>query len=235
MGSVENTIFISYRRTDVAWAQLIHGDLRRRGYDVFLDFRSAGSGDFEDVIFAHIRARAYFLVLLTPSAFERCGDPADLFRREIETALDSQRHIVPIMLKGFAFDQIAIPHALAPLRRCNGLAVPEMYTEAALNCLCEQFLGGAPGAPSQAESLLTDLTGPLSEFYVDEPRVAPRSDHYYRFACAPHVPHDDSTVRRLTRGEDEKQFSHCIREVKGGIRGTSASRATKTQRYADYV
>jgi hypothetical protein len=38
MGRVEKTIFISYRRADLGWAQFIDGELRRRGYDVFLDF-----------------------------------------------------------------------------------------------------------------------------------------------------------------------------------------------------
>jgi tetratricopeptide (TPR) repeat protein len=41
--------------------------------------------------------------VLTPSALERCGDPSDWLRREIETALSSQRIIVPLMLEGFDF------------------------------------------------------------------------------------------------------------------------------------
>ena len=53
-------------------------------------------------------ARAHFLVLLTPSALERCGDPADWLRREIETALGFQRNIVPLMLEGFDFGTPAI-------------------------------------------------------------------------------------------------------------------------------
>jgi len=34
---------------------------------------------------------------------ERCGDPADWLRREIETALATQRNTVPLMLEGFDF------------------------------------------------------------------------------------------------------------------------------------
>jgi hypothetical protein len=52
----------------------------------------------------NINARAHFLVLLTPSALERCGDPTELLRREIEAALESRRNIVPLMLEGFTFD-----------------------------------------------------------------------------------------------------------------------------------
>jgi hypothetical protein len=38
------------------------------------------------------------LVLLTPSALERCGEPGDWLRSEIEVALDSKRNIVPRLL-----------------------------------------------------------------------------------------------------------------------------------------
>jgi hypothetical protein len=41
--------------------------------------------------------------VLTPSALERCGDPSDWLRREIETALSSQRIIAPLMSEGFDF------------------------------------------------------------------------------------------------------------------------------------
>jgi hypothetical protein len=44
--------------------------------------------DFEHVILGNIKAPAHFLVVLTPSALERCDEPADWLRREIETALD---------------------------------------------------------------------------------------------------------------------------------------------------
>src|SRR5262245_65567136 len=89
MARIEKTVFISYRRADEPWALAIFGDLTRNGYDVFVDYNGIASGDFETVIFENIRARAHFLVLLTPTALERCADPKDLMRREIEAALDS--------------------------------------------------------------------------------------------------------------------------------------------------
>jgi hypothetical protein len=73
------------------------------GYDVFLDYNGLGSGDFERVTTQNIKARAHFLVLLTPSALERCHDPSDWLRREIETALANQRNIIPLLLEGFDF------------------------------------------------------------------------------------------------------------------------------------
>src|SRR4051812_40091598 len=94
----EKTVFISYRRTNAPWALAIYQHLTGHGYDVFFDFKGIASGDFEQVIVENIRARAHFLILLTPSALERCGDPIDWLRREIETALESKRNIVPLML-----------------------------------------------------------------------------------------------------------------------------------------
>jgi len=66
-------------------------NLTHHGYDVFYDFDGIASGDFERVIIRNIKEPAHFLVLLTPSALERCGDPEDWLRREIETTLKYQR------------------------------------------------------------------------------------------------------------------------------------------------
>lgn len=64
MERIEKTVFLSYRRTNIAWALAIHKDLTQNGYDVFLDFTGIASGDFESVILENIRARAHFVVLL---------------------------------------------------------------------------------------------------------------------------------------------------------------------------
>ena len=92
---VSKTVFVSYRRTNVPWALAISQNLTHHGCDVFFDFNGIASGDFEQVILGNIKARALFVVLLTPSALERCGEPTDWLRREIETALETKRNIVP--------------------------------------------------------------------------------------------------------------------------------------------
>ncbi|MBV8771279.1 MAG: tetratricopeptide repeat protein [Deltaproteobacteria bacterium] len=134
MALIEKTVFLSYRRTNISWALAIFQDLTYHGYDTFLDFTSIASGDFERDILENITSRAHFLVLLTPSALERCGDPTDWLRREIETALDNHRNIVPLILEGFDFDtpQIAsqLTGKLAAIKRYNALRiVPEDFFE----------------------------------------------------------------------------------------------------------
>ena len=119
MERIEKTVFLSYRRTNTPWALAIFQNLTQHGYDVFFDYDGIASGDFERVILANITARAHFLVLLTPSALERCGDPADWLRREIETALANHRNIVPLLLEGFDFGSFTIANQLKGDARCT--------------------------------------------------------------------------------------------------------------------
>jgi tetratricopeptide (TPR) repeat protein len=145
MGRIEKTVFLSYRRaTGAVWALAISQDLTHHGYDVFFDFTGLPSGDFEQVIAENVRARAHFLVLLTPSALERVGQAGDWLRREIEIAIESRRNIVPIMLEGFDFATPSISRhltgSLAPLTSYNGLSVPIEYFEAAMERLRTRFL-----------------------------------------------------------------------------------------------
>src|ERR1035438_2955820 len=131
MERIEKTVFVSYRRTNIPWALAIFQNLTQHGYDVFFDYNGIASGDFERVILSNITARAHFLVLLTPSALERCGAAGDWLRREIETALANQRNIVPLMLEGFDFGRPMIASqltgTLAALRRYNGVRIPPDY------------------------------------------------------------------------------------------------------------
>src|SRR5215831_9840056 len=144
MARIEKTVFISYRRTNVSWALAIFQNLKQHRYDVFFDFKGIAGGDFAKVIFGNIRSRAHFLVLLTPSALKRCGDPGDWLRREIETALRIKRNIVPLMLEGFDFSTPAIAKQLtgklAALKRYNALNVPADFFVEAMNRLRQQYL-----------------------------------------------------------------------------------------------
>lgn len=144
MERVEKTVFISYRRTNVPWALAVWQDLTQHGYDVFFDYEGIASGDFESVILGNITARAHFLIILTPSTLERCGEPKDMMRREIETAIESKRNIVPLMLEGFSFGTPAIANqltgTLAPLKDYNGLSMPAEYFLAAMEKLRNKFL-----------------------------------------------------------------------------------------------
>lgn len=144
-GRIEKTVFISYRRTNFWTALAVFQNLHSSGYDVFFDYKSIPSGDFEQVIIENIRSRAHFLVILSTSALDRCHEPGDWLRREIETAIDSKRNIIPLMMDGFDFGSIATTRALigklVKLKNYNGLGIPgEYFEEAMVKLKSDKFL-----------------------------------------------------------------------------------------------
>jgi light-regulated signal transduction histidine kinase (bacteriophytochrome) len=144
MTRVEKTIFISYRRTNLPWALAIFQNLKSEGYDVFFDYLSIPSGDFENIIVENIKARAHFVVILTPSALERCNEPGDWLRREIETAMDEKRNIIPLMLESFDFGSPSTTNALTgkleKLKKYNGLRLHSEYFFEGMERLRKQYL-----------------------------------------------------------------------------------------------
>lgn len=146
-GRIEKTVFISYRRTNLPWALFVYQNLTIHGYDVFFDYQSIDSGNFESVILDNIRARAHFIVILTPSALDNCNKPEDWLRREIETAIDENRNIIPFMVENFDFGSQAVKNALTgklkTLNTYNGLPVQNAYVFEAMERLRNRFLNKA--------------------------------------------------------------------------------------------
>ena len=178
MSRIEKTVFISYRRQSVPWALAVYQGLTNRGYDVFFDYEGIGSGDFEQIILENIRARAHFLVLLTPSALERIDEPGDWLRREIETALETQRNIVPLMFEGFDFGTPAVASrltgTLGALRRYNGLPIVASYFQEGMDRLCQQRLNlrldtlAHPPSPAAVEAAKQQQAAAASAPHVNE-------------------------------------------------------------------
>jgi tetratricopeptide (TPR) repeat protein len=144
MGRIEKTVFISYRHTNFYCALAIFQDLSQHGFDVFFDFTGIASGDFESAILENLKTRAHFVVLLTPSALERCGEPGDWLRREVETALATRRNIVPLMLDNFDFGAPGIGNQLTgdleALKDYQGLRVVPEYFKEGMDRLRSKYL-----------------------------------------------------------------------------------------------
>lgn len=140
--SVEPTVFISYRRTNYYIARTVYQDLRNNQYDVFLDYQNIDLGSFERVILSQIASRAHFILILTPSALERCANPDDWVRREIEHAIDTKRNIVPLLFEDFDFAK-AQPYLVGKLQLLGGynsIRVPQDFFEEAMTRLRTRFL-----------------------------------------------------------------------------------------------
>ena len=121
----------------------------------------------------NIRARAHFLVVLTPTALDRCHEVGDWLRREIEESIECKRNIVPLFVDGFDFSAPTtashVTGKLDLLRRYNGVGVPDEYFDAAMEKLCNKFLN------VPLEAVLHPASGPALEA-VKEQRTAASTD-----------------------------------------------------------
>lgn len=97
MQKKEYEIFISYRREGGAdKARILKTELESRGYKIFLDFDELKEGVFDKRIMDAIDSSPIFMFLLTPNSLERCVNEDDWVRKEIEYAVDTHKHIIPI-------------------------------------------------------------------------------------------------------------------------------------------
>ncbi len=139
-----NDSFISYRRKTSKWsATAVYQNLCAHGYDVFLDVESIGAGSFQRIIDGQIRARPYFLPIFTSGALDRCVDPTDVLRGEMEKALQTRRCIVPLVTDEFNRQDISSflpPDMAEKYRSFNTVTIVHEDFEAAMNKLRERFL-----------------------------------------------------------------------------------------------
>jgi tetratricopeptide (TPR) repeat protein len=107
-----------------------------------MDVESIDAGEFDTVILNQIAARTHFLVILTPGAVERCLEPGDWLRREVEYAMQLQRNIVPLLVNNFNFSDAEkyLTRDLSQLTRYNSLNLPHDYFDEAMNRLRGRFL-----------------------------------------------------------------------------------------------
>lgn len=140
---MDNSVFISYRRSTSAYfARAIYQNLRDHGLDVFMDVESIDQGQFDTIILNQIKARPYFLVILSPGCLDRCAQPGDWLRREIEFAIAQARMIVPVTADSFDWKtaEHLLTGGLSELGRYNGVRVPYDYFDAAMDKLRDRFL-----------------------------------------------------------------------------------------------
>ena len=101
----KNTIFVSYRRTDLNGktsgtdiARTIKQHLEISGYKnrVFFDYSELSDDEFENIILSEIRGCEVFILVLTHDTMHRCVNDDDWVRREILEAVKHNVKIVPI-------------------------------------------------------------------------------------------------------------------------------------------
>jgi tetratricopeptide (TPR) repeat protein len=113
--------FISYRRgTAGAEARLIKTALDKRGLRVFMDVTDLEKGYFDNALLERIAATPNFIVVLSPNSLDRCSDQGDWLRKEIACAVRTNRNIIPVMVRDFAFP-LQLPEEIQTLPRYQGV------------------------------------------------------------------------------------------------------------------
>ncbi|MEO8606837.1 MAG: tetratricopeptide repeat protein [Chloroflexota bacterium] len=121
------TVYISQRPNASRYlARRIFEDLRGHGYDVFLDVEPIDSEDGTVMMLHQIMARTHFLLILTPGTLDRCSEPNDRLRQEIERAIESGRNLVPLLVDEFHFGMAArfLTGKLADLPHYDAMRLP---------------------------------------------------------------------------------------------------------------
>lgn len=138
-------VFISYRRSNGSQlASLLKVHLQLRGFSVFLDIDRLRAGKFDENLLMNIRLAKHFLLVLTPSALDRCiGDEEqqDWIHKEIVTALESDCNIIPV-LDNFDWPlPEVLPSDMQQVVYFNGVRWVHDYQDACVDKV-EKFLTG---------------------------------------------------------------------------------------------
>jgi tetratricopeptide (TPR) repeat protein len=184
---VDNSIFISYRRSVSAFiARAVFQDLRSNNYDVFMDVESIHAGEMDTIILNQIGARPYFLLILAPGSLDRCDEPDDWLRREIEYAMDLKRIIIPLTTSNFEFDSAKhhLTGKLEDLHRFQAVSVPHDYFDAAMDRLRNRFLRPInvpiiPASPEERATVQRKIEQAAAEPPVTERQLSAQ-DHFER-------------------------------------------------------
>ncbi|XP_055324987.1 NAD(+) hydrolase sarm1 isoform X2 [Sitodiplosis mosellana] len=138
-------VFVSYRRSNGSQlASLLKVHLQLRGFSVFIDVERLEAGKFDNNLLNSIRQAKHFILVLTPSALDRCIEDEeckDWVHREIVAALTSNCNIIPI-IDNFAWPETEkLPEDMRAVCHFNGVRWIHDYQDACVDKL-ERFMRG---------------------------------------------------------------------------------------------
>lgn len=128
------SVFISYRRDGGAdTARLMRYELQARGWQVFLDAEDLNSGRFDENLLANVAAADNFLLILSKGSLANCANEDDWLRREIATAIQTERNIIPLLKeRAQPPDKYELPADIAPVGKFNCVNYSHAYYNATI-------------------------------------------------------------------------------------------------------
>ncbi|CAL4079217.1 unnamed protein product [Meganyctiphanes norvegica] len=145
-------VFISYRRSNGSQlASLLKVHLQLKGFSVFIDVERLEAGKFDNNLLSSIRQAKNFLLVLTPSALERCINDIeckDWVHKEIVEALQSGCNIIPIIDNFQWPEPEELPEDMRAVCYFNGVRWIHDYQDACVDKL-ERFMRGEMSTRSE--------------------------------------------------------------------------------------
>jgi tetratricopeptide (TPR) repeat protein len=184
MSSVNQTVFISYRRNASLYlaSAIFHDLVAYGGYrpqDIYVDMSRIDSGKLEPSVLRQISACTHFVVVLTTVAVERWNERSDWGRLEAEHAIEIGRHIIPLLVRDFVFEDVErlLHGKLGALRQHAPIRIFHEHLEDALPMLRQRLAEPLP--QSIAITPLPDEERGLVEKNMSEfaKRAAPAKKH----------------------------------------------------------
>jgi len=143
MSDREYDVFVSYRRDKGSEvARYLAESLSKRGYRVFLDVDSLGSGEWGKELQDRIDECPDFIAVVTDGYFVRCESSDDVVRREIARAIETRSTVIPLFV-GDAKIPAGLPGDISGISAHNGVRYLHDYANQAVEKVCG-FLHSTP-------------------------------------------------------------------------------------------
>ncbi len=193
-------IFISYRREGGGdFCGRLFDRLTAEHYTAFYDKESLTLGKFNEQIYKKIAACNNFVLILPRGGLDRCVNDDDWVRKEIRKAIELNKNVIPIFLKGFEYPE-KIPDDIATVKDYQGIVYDSSISrfDDMFNVLTTYLVDG------QGNSLLASRKQGVSNTYYESNGITEREKNRIksdREACR--AVEDEIFAKLLS---DKKQF-----------------------------
>lgn len=161
--------FISYRRKNgFAIAKMLRELLKAKGITAFMDLDELRSGTFDDKILNAIENSPSFILILPPNALDRCGEKDDWLAKEILTAIDSGRNIVPVLCDDFSWPKDwpeNMPDKIKMLSNYNSVVMSYDYVDAMVDKIIQHMYDNGLGTDNNTNGNFSSSTNELDTFF----------------------------------------------------------------------
>ncbi|XP_056414705.1 NAD(+) hydrolase SARM1 [Hyla sarda] len=160
-------VFISYRRsTGSQLASLLKVHLYLHGFTAFIDVEKLEAGKFEDKLIQSVISARNFVLVLSAGALDKCmGDNEckDWVHKEIVTALNCGKNIVPVTDHFEWPDPISLPEDMRAVLKFNGIKWSHEYQDATVEKIIRFLQGRSSRDSSVGSENSLDGSPPLGE------------------------------------------------------------------------